>query len=131
MSYYRRYTNRPDCLQSKEEYFAELRRKANANLSVSARERRAKADEAARRKAERADAKAAQRAHVAFLRDERARLRTDLKGLDDSEADVRADSFFNSDPGRLQGALEEIDALRDSLNARIWRIESDLRRAGR
>lgn len=107
-------------------------RAVNANLSITEQQRRlARAYAAADRKAEDATQRATQRAHLAYLRTERNQLRDLLKGLDDSEADVRADSFYASDAGRLQGALEELDYQRETLANRLARVESDLRRGGR
>lgn len=116
------------------EYFADLRRKANANLATPAKERRARLEReraAARAAARAADQahRATQRAHVAYLRDERTRLRAELTDLDATEADIRADSFYNRDPATLQGALEELDSMRNTLSARIARLDSDLRRS--
>lgn len=107
------------------DYWARLRREANANLATPAKERRARQE---RERATRKAAEDAQRAHVAYLRDERTRLRAELNDLDATEADIRADSFYNADPATLQGALEEIESMRERLSDRIARIDSALRR---
>ena len=115
-------------------YLAELRKRANENLSQSAvsKRRQAAADKAAaieadkqRRKLERDSRKA----HKNFLRAELKELKSFLRNLPAAEKDIRSDSFYKSDAGRLQGALEELDSQREHALGRIARLESDLRRA--
>lgn len=107
-------------------------RAANANLSITAQQRKlADAYGAAQRKAADAAWRATQRGHVAHLRAERDTLRADLKNLPLVVQDIEADSFYTADPARLQGALEELDYQRETLTARLARVESDLRRASR
>ena len=104
-------------------------RAVNANLTVDAQQRRLRDTYAQDRKAADAERRATHRSHVAYLRSERDRLRADLRDWDNVEADIRADSHYNADPARLQGALEELESMRETKTARLARITSDLRRA--
>lgn len=102
------------------------------NLSVTEQQRRLASTYAtANRKAEEAAWRETQRAHAAHLRFERDTLRRDLNNLPLVVQDIEADSFYTADPARLQGALEELDYQRETMTARLARVESDLRRAGR
>ena len=107
-------------------------RAVNANLTTSPTQYRAAEDRrSAERKAADAERRATHRSHVAYLRAERDGLRADLRAWDNVEADIRADPFFASAPATLQGALEELESMRETKTARLDRITSDLRRAGR
>ena len=107
--------------------FTELRRRANENLKLTPAQRRKRdRDLRAARVAEEVARLTARRDEKRAARDTLARLRGEFDDLDAAEADIRADSFYTSDAGRLQGALEEIDSMRDSLATRIHKLDCRL-----
>jgi hypothetical protein len=113
-------------------YFAELRRRANDNLSKGGRERRAREvrEREAAKEAVKAE-RATQRAHAAHLRAERDDLRANLRCVPDMIRDAKAGDLGSSDPTHIQGCLEEIESMREQWEYRLERVLSDLRRAAR
>lgn len=114
------------------EYHAELRRRANANLALTPAQRRAHGRQAKDRARERvAAAERTRKAHIAYLKLERDDLRAKLADVPAMIEDARQGSLGSDDPDAVQGMLEEIESMREQWQARLWRVEADLRRAGR